>query len=510
MPIHTQHLGRTIPGALRCGYTSTHRDVSVKRGFPAIDDYADQVAKSFREQLAAMDLNEAEQILALSTEQELIEMARGEWWYVSRPEQVPSPGNWTIHLFMGGRGTGKTQAGSEWLVQRALDHPFDASGFPVDRLVVAYNVSDARTTCIEGSSGIIRVLKRREIPYTYVQSPKPRITLDQTGTRIHFTGADSEDVGRGLNLADVWMDEIIKWGDPGQIWKYGIHPALRANLPNDKPRAFVTTTPKPIPILQSWAKRDDGFVSISRGSTFDNASNLSDDFLKEIKDAYEGTNVGRQELYGELIDSLEGPLFSMADIARFRVDKEPDGLGHRVLGVDPSLIGSEDGDWMGVIVAARGQDKHAYILADESIKAAGRQAARHIWNVFARYKCDVLAIEVNLGRQWLTAVLKDAYAEMVRDGVFPEFTSPPIKEIFSTHGKKLRAEPVSLRYQQGRVHHVGTFEKLEAQMVSFDPLSSKDSPDRLDALVHAVKHLMSEEGHQMRIFRPTDRKITGF
>jgi phage terminase large subunit-like protein len=473
-------------------------------------DYADQVAKSFREQLAAMDPNEAEQILALSTEQELIEMARGEWWYVSRPEQVPSPGNWTIHLFMGGRGTGKTQAGSEWLVQRALDHPFDASGFPVDRLVVAYNVSDARTTCIEGSSGIIRVLKRREIPYTYVQSPKPRITLDQTGTRIHFTGADSEDVGRGLNLADVWMDEIIKWGDPGQIWKYGIHPALRANLPNDKPRAFATTTPKPIPILQSWAKRDDGFVSISRGSTFDNASNLSDDFLKEIRDAYEGTTVGRQELYGELIDDLEGPLFSMADIARFRVQEAPGDLGHRVLGVDPSLIGSEDGDWMGVIVAARGQDKHAYILADESIKAAGREAARHIWNVFARYKCDVLAIEVNLGRQWLTAVLKDAYAEMVRDGVFPEFTSPPIKEIFSTHGKKLRAEPVSLRVQQGRIHHVGVFEKLEAQMVSFDPLSSKDSPDRLDAYCHAIRHLMAGEGHTMRIFRPTERVIRGF
>lgn len=305
-------------------------------------------------------------------------------------------------------------------------------------------------------------------------------------------------------------DEIIKWADPGQIWKYGIHPALRANLPNDKPRAFVTTTPKPIPILQSWMKREDGFVSVSRGSTFDNSSNLSDDFLKEIRDAYEGTTVGRQELYGELIDDMEGPLFSMADIARFRVTAVPEEITHRVLGVDPSLKGAEDGDYMGVVVAARGVDKHAYVLADESIKAAGREAARHIWRVFSRYSCDVLAVEVNLGRQWLTAVLKDAYAEAVRDGLFPEHTSPPIKEIFSTHGKKLRAEPVSLRYQQGRVHHVGTFEKLEAQMVSFDPLTSKDSPDRLDALVHAVKHLMSGEGHQMRIFRPTERRINGF
>lgn len=422
---------------------------------------------------------------------------------------VPGTENYVANGLIN-HNTGKTQSGAEWLVQRALDHPVDASGFPVDRLVVAYNVSDAKTTCIEGSSGILRVLTRREIPFTYVQSPKPKITLDQSGTRIHFTGANSEDVGRGLNLADVWMDEIIKWDDPGQIWKYGIHPALRANLPNDKPRAFVTTTPKPIPLLQSWAKRDDGFVSMSRGSTFDNASNLSDDFLKEIRDAYEGTNVGRQELYGELIDDLEGPLFSMADINRFRVTAEPDNLVHRTLGVDPSLIGSEDGDWMGVVVVARDVDKHCFVLADRSIRSAGREAARHIWRTFAEYRCDTLAIEVNLGRQWLTTVLKDTYNEMIKDGTFPEYTTPPVKEIFSTHGKKLRAEPVSLRYQQGRVHHVGEFETLEKQMVSFDPLSSKDSPDRLDALVHAVRHLIGGEGHQARIFRPTQRSITGF
>lgn len=464
------------------------------------------MAKSFKEVLASMPPEQREATLALATEQELIEMARNEWWYTARPEQVPGPGNWTVHLFMGGRGTGKTQAGSEWLVQRALDYPRDVSGFPVDRLVVAYNVSDARTTCIEGSSGIIRVLNRREIPYTYVQSPKPKIILTETGTRIHFTGANSEDVGRGLNLADTWMDEIIKWADPFGIWKFGIHPALRANLPGDKPRAFVTTTPKPIPILQVWSKRDDGFISMSRGSTFDNSANLSDDFINEIRDAYEGTIVGRQELYGELIDGVEGPLFSMGDINKHRVDESPE-LSHIVLGVDPSLIGAEEGDWMGVVVAGRDAQEHAYIIADCSIRAAGRDAATHIWKTFARYKCDVLAVEVNLGRQWLTTVLKDSYDEMKKAGLFPEHTTPPIKEIFSTHGKKLRAEPVSLRYQQGRVHHVGSMPVLEAQMVSFDPLSSRDSPDRLDALVHAVRHLMGREKQTMRIFRPTDRKI---
>src|SRR5690349_1085098 len=220
--------------------------------------YHVNMALSIKEELAQLPDHLVEEFLNSLTEQQLIEAGRDEWWYVQRPEQVPPPGPWTIHLYLGGRGTGKTKSGAEWLVQRCIDHPYTSAGHPAARLVVAYNLSDTRTTCIEGDSGILTVLHRRgyepDKHYTYVKSPKPCITLLDTGARIHFTGA-SPDAIRGFNLADVWMDEPVKWADPARVWNEGIYPALRSSLPNDRPRAFITTTPKPITFIQDLDKR---------------------------------------------------------------------------------------------------------------------------------------------------------------------------------------------------------------------------------------------------------------
>lgn len=434
------------------------------------------------------------------------QMARGEWWWESRPEQVPPEGNWHIHLYLAGRGTGKTRSGAEWLVDRSEKHPIDTSGFPTERLVMAYNLSDARTTCIEGASGILRVLDRREIPYHYVRSPKPRIILTETEAKIHFTGAHP-DVARGFNLADAWLDEVVKWDYPKKTWVEGIMPALRADLPGDSPKAFVTTTPKPIDLLQEWLKRADGTVSIARGSTFDNADNLSKNMLTELLARYEGTAVGRQELYGEMLDSLDGHLFGWNDIAANRVDIGPEQVAHRTVAVDPGLTGSEEGDETGVVVVCRDERDHMYVVADETAKLSGREAAMHAWDVYQRYNCDTLVYESNLGKAWMQQVFTDAYKELARAGKFPIDSTPPLVPVFSTQGKKLRAEPVAMRYEQSRVHHIGEFPKLESQMLGFDPLTSKSSPDRLDALVHACRHLMDGEKRRSRIISPLTHHI---
>lgn len=467
-------------------------------------------------------LPEHEQIALLDSLdiQTLEQMAREEWWFVQRPEQVPPPGNWTVHLYLAGRGCGKTRSGAEWLVQRAIDFPYDTSGFPTERLVVAYNLSDTRIVCIEGASGVLRVLTRLGyeevkdfykgdgvLKYHYTKSPKPHITLLETGTKIHFTGADP-DAPRGFNLADVWMDEPVKWDDPMGVWREGIFPALRADLPGDKPRAFVTTTPKPIDLLQYWLEQNDGTVSMARGSTFDNADNLSEAFLTEAKKMYEGTALGRQELYGEMLDAIEGMLFSYAAIHNNRVTIGPANVAHRCVGVDPGLTGAEGGDEMGVVVACRDTNDHMYIVADETTRLAGRDAAIHAWRIFERYGCDTLVYESNLGKAWMHEVFVDAFRELQKAGVFDkDIMSPPVVAAFSTQGKKLRAEPVAMRYSQGRVHHIGRFDLLEKQMLSFDPLSSKNSPDRLDALVHACRHLIDGESRRARILSPANFPI---
>lgn len=478
------------------------------------------MGKSLKRQFAELPEPQQLELLATLDIDTLTQMARDEWWWVQRPEQVPPPGDWTVHLYLAGRGCGKTRSGAEWLVQRALDFPHDTSGFPTERLVLAYNLDDTRKICIEGASGVLRVLHRLGfeevkdhyrgdgvLKYHYTKSPKPHITLLETETKIFFSGA-SPDAPRGLNLADVWLDEPVKWESPMEVWKEGVFPALRSDIPGDKPRAFVTTTPKPISILQYWLRQNDGTVSTARGSTFDNSDNLSTAFLTEIKKVYEGTALGRQEVYGEMLDQLDGMLFSYSSINDYRVSIGPTRVSHRTVGVDPGLTGAEDGDEMGVVVVSRDPDDHMYVLADETTKLAGRDAALHAWQVFARYEADTLVYEDNLGKAWMQQVFTDAFKELQRAGTFPMgIMTPPLVSSFSHLGKKLRAQPVAMRYSQGRVHHIGDFPLLEKQMLEFDPVSSKSSPDRLDALVHACRHLMDGERKQSKILSPVNYPI---
>lgn len=476
---------------------------------------------SLKEKVALLSATEQAQFLAGLDVETLQAIAREEWFWVQRPEQVPPAGNWSNHLFMGGRGSGKTRAGAEWLVQRTIEHPFDSSGFPTERMVMAYNLSDCRTTCIEGPSGILRVLRRRGFEevttlksnfdarnkYHYTKSPKPHVTLLETEAKIHFTGADP-DAPRGFNLADAWLDEIVKWQDASQVWREGIRPALRADLPGDKPRAFITTTPKPILLLQNWVADTSGRVSIVRGSTFDNAANLSDDFLEEVKHMYEGTALGRQELYGELLDMLEGALFSWAAINNNRVDIGPEKISHRSVGVDPGLTGDEDGDETGVIVACRDWRNHIYVVADETVRLSGHDAALHAWKVFANYQCETLVYENNLGKAWMHQVLLDAFRELQRAGIFPvEIVRPPLVPVHSNYGKKIRAQPIANRYAQALIHHIGVLDKLEQQMLLFDPLTSKhNSPDRMDALVHVCQFLIEGENKRTKIVSPLNHR----
>jgi len=427
------------------------------------------------------------------------EMARGEWWWVSRPEQVPPPGNWFVCLALAGRGFGKSRAGSEWIVNQVLKHPYDARGTPTEWLVIAETLSDARTICMEGPAGILRVLDRRKIKHRYKMSPRPMV-LFPSGTKIYTEGADDADVGRGYNAAGAWLDEIAKWIKPKASWYEGIMPSLRADLIGDHPRAFVTTTPKPIELITEWVRRKDGTLHIIRGSTFDNASNLSAMVVQELKTRYEGTLVGRQELYGEMIEAYEGALFSRLDLENYRLWDTPDDLVATVVGVDPSLTGEDDE--MGVVVAGRTRDNQMYVLADRSLMAVGRDAALHAWRVVAEFGADILIYESNLGKRWMHQVFHDAYFELVGQGLFPVGSRPPMKGIDAKVGKRTRGEPVAMRSEQGRLHLIGRHELLEDQLVTFTGWGKEESPDRLDAMVHACRYLMDGEKKQARLSSP--------
>jgi phage terminase large subunit-like protein len=293
-----------------------------------------------------------------------------------------------------------------------------------------------------------------------------------------------------------------KWKFPKKSWEEGIMPSLRADLAGDHPRAFVTTTPKPVDILQEWVRRGDGTVHLMRGSTFENASNLSSLVIEELRRRYEGTMVGRQELYGEIIEAFEGALFSRLDIENNRILDVPDDLVATVVGVDPSLTGEDDE--MGIVVVGRDRQKHMYVLADRSIMSVGRAAALEAWRVVAEFGADKLVCEVNLGKKWMSQVFHDAYFELVGQGLFPAHTKPPIVGIDTKIGKRTRGEPVAMRCEQGRLHILGHQQELEDQMSTFVGWGTRDSPDRLDALVHACRFLMDGEKKEVRISSPRD------
>lgn len=452
----------------------------------------------------------------------LDDIERGAWWWTRRPEQAAPEGDWFIWLILSGRGWGKTRTGAEWIVDSALEFPLDLDGNATQWVVIGETLADTRTFCIDGPSGIKAALRRRGLvegeDWSYVKAPKPIITLLKYGQEIYFEGCDDNDTGRGYNAAGMWLDELAKWRYAYGAWREGIMPSLRANLPGaGRPRCVVTTTPKPVQIVKGWVKRakaGDHFVHLTVGATYDNFANLSMHAIRELRTEYEGTSLGRQELHGELLEEVEGALWTLHTIERLRV-KPADVPDWRsvVVGMDPAGTGT--GDEVGLVVVGRGHDDEDYVLGDYSGKMRGgpHKAARRAWEVWAEHDADYLVCEDNFAKEWLRQVLLDAWAELQAEEAEAAETdaelvlqfdgSAPLKTITALKGKRLRAAPTAMRYEQGRAHHVGIFPELEDQMVSWIPDESPDSPDRVDALVHAQAWHRDRERYRSNMAEPT-------
>jgi len=478
------------------------------------------MSASAKERLASLPRAVREAWLADQPIDILDGIRRGEWWWEGRPEQFPPDGDWFVWLILSGRGWGKTRTGAEWLIEQALRHPADRAGNATNWLVIGETLQDTRTFCIEGPSGILAVLVRRGYrpvrrppnlgEYQYIKAPKPMIVLPE-GQIIYFEGCDNEDTGRGYNASGAWLDELAKWRYTHTVWLNGILPSIRADLIDDSPRVVVTTTPKPIHLLRDWVKRartGDPKYRVTIGATFDNAQNLSMEVLSELRKEYRGTTLGRQELYGELLEEVEGALWNHKLLEACRVEPgDVPEMVYTVVGVDPSGTGT--GDETGIVVCGRGRNEEDYVIADHSGAFAGRVAARRAWLVFHEHDADLLVYEDNYGKQWLTDVLADAYREYQKEGIFPPGGAIPMKGVTAMHGKKLRAQPIQMRFEQLRFHLVGTFAELEDQMCSWVPEESPDSPDRIDAMVHAGTWLRTKERRKSSVGSPAGLRLDG-
>jgi phage terminase large subunit-like protein len=387
---------------------------------------------------------------------------------------------WTTWLMLGGRGAGKTRAGSEWVRGIALGEP-DFSKQSVGRIaLIGETFADARNVMVEGPAGILEVHARHERP---TWSPSLRKLEWPNGAVAQVFSAEDPDSLRGPQFEAAWADELAKWKHGEETWdmlQFGLR--LGAH-----PRQMVTTTPRPIPLLKRFLA--DPSVAVSRVRTSDNADNLAPAFLETVLGRYGGTRLGRQELDGEIIEDRPDALWTRDVLELNRVEAAPP-LMRIVVAVDPPASSSKRADACGIVAAGVDEGGTAYVLEDAT--ASGLKppewAAKAV-ALYRRLQADALVVETNQGGEMATGVIRE---------VDP---SVPVVSVRATRGKYLRAEPVSVLYAQGRVHHVGALPELEDELCDFGPggLSTGRSPDRMDALVWALTELMLRERREPRV-----------
>ncbi|WP_082528780.1 terminase family protein [Methylobacterium sp. Leaf466] len=405
-----------------------------------------------------------------------------DWLHCARPDQLPpcegrTP--WTTWAVIGGRGSGKTRTGAEWVRALALGDPaFTAS--PVGRIaLVGETFADVRDVMIEGPSGLLALAGPRP-----VWSPSRRRVDYPNGAVALAFSAEEPDSLRGPQFGAAWSDELAKWRQAEAAYDM-IQFGLRLGA---RPRSLVTTTPRPTALIRRLLT--DPSVVVSRSRTADNAMNLAPSFLEGIVGRYAGTRLGRQELDGELIEDRPDALWNRAGIEAARVARAPDALRRIVVAVDPPASSRAGADACGIVAAGLSDSGHAYVLADATLSRATPQVwALAALTLYHRLEADALVVEVNQGGEMASAVIAQIDPAV------------PVTPVRASRGKYLRAEPVSVLYARGLVHHVGALAALEDELCDLGPdgLSTGASPDRLDALVWALTHLMLRARAEPRI-----------
>jgi phage terminase large subunit-like protein len=397
-------------------------------------------------------------------------LADGGWRAKARPEQLPPPGDWNGWLVMAGRGFGKTRTGSEWV--KELVETKQASRIAL----IAPTAADCRDVMVEGPAGILAVSSAWERPQ--YEPSKRRLTWPNGAIATMFSSEESDRL-RGPQHDAAWFDELAAMTDPSAVWDMAMF-GLRLR----RPRWLVTTTPRPVKLIQELMAREGQDVIVTRGSTFDNAANLAPAFLETIRTRYEGTRLGRQELFAELLLDVPGALWTRTMLERANGFSGLPELKRVVVAVDPSgTRGAGDGcDSVGIVVAGLGADGLGYVLADRTCKLSPDGWGREAVKAYHQFKADRMIAERNFGGAMVEHVIRTIDRNV------------SYREVTASRGKIVRAEPIAALYEQGRIRHAGSFVELEDQLAAMtsEGYVGIGSPDRADALVWGLTDLMIE------------------
>jgi len=396
-----------------------------------------------------------------------------DWQLEARYSQLPPEGDWNIWLILAGRGFGKTHTGARDAALFALQNP------QTQVAVVVPTFGDIRRVAFGGPSGILSFLPKELLLQGRGQgynATGQEIRL-WNGSKIMGFSATEPDRLRGPQFHHAWCDEIAAWRYPETFDQLMF--GLRLG---EDPKCTITTTPKPTKLVKSLLARKR--TCVTRGTTFENKANLAEAAVQQLEERYGGTRLGRQELYAEVLEDVEGALwnYQMIEDERMRMDGIPE-MQRVVVGIDPAVTHSANSDETGIVVAGRGVDDRFYVLSDRSIKASPDGWMREALDAFYLHDADKIIAEVNNGGDLVERLLRTIDS------------SVSYKKVTATRGKMVRAEPIAALYEQKRVSHVGNFDILETQMCEY--AGEGKSPDRMDALVWALTELSRSSGQAM-------------
>jgi phage terminase large subunit-like protein len=426
---------------------------------------------------SASEEHQRKAIESLTVDRLLALDAEFECW--AHANQLPPKSDgWRTWLMMAGRGFGKTRAGAEWIFKLA-------DGKPKLRIaLVGGTIAEARNIMVEGVSGLLGIGRRKRRKLRW--EPSRSLITWPNGSEAQLFSGDNADGLRGPEHDFAWCDELAKWGQGEEAWmnlQFGLRRGQRA-------RALVTTTPKPIPLLKRIEA--DPLTITTRGRTSDNI-NLEREIVDMLTATYGGTRIGRQELDGEMLEDIEGALWTRETIERARCSQLVGGFDRIVVGVDPPASVGDKSDACGIIVAAS-KDGALYMLEDATVRGLSPEGwSRRVAATAERWEANLVVAEANNGGAMVASVLVAAGVQL------------NVRLVHALRGKSARAEPIALKFETGRAFFAGHFPELEAELGGMIAGGGYDgpgrSPDRADAMVWAMTVLSETRSGVPRITR---------
>jgi len=432
--------------------------------------------------LRSLPADEVKDALGQLTSQQVKEL-QYDWSFWARDKQLPPKGkDWFIWFINAGRYFGKTRTGAEWVRSEVKKGVKDIA-------IVGRTSAETADVCLYGKSGLLNVCSPYDKTNRGAELGIPTYNKNEkklkwaNGAVAKLFSAEEPEAPRGSQFEIAWLDELGSWSYQQEMWDQLMF-CMRLGK---QPRVTITTTPRSTPLIRDLFKRDN--VVLTTGNTYEN-TNMPKNFRDEITARYEGTRLGRQEIYAEVLTENEGALWTadMIDACQVSRDEVPE-LVRKVVSVDPAVSSNVESDSTGIVVAGIDINGKAYVLGDYTFKASPETWANRVVELYHSWECSRIVYESNQGKDLIPSLFKTVDENL------------PLKGVHASSAKIARAEPVSALYEQGKVFHVrnpedpdASLTDLETQMTTYEPMGKHKSPDRYDACLAAGTMVTTEGG----------------